>query len=407
LAALLPAISALALAGCWDARELEEYAFVTVVGIDVGERDDTIRVTYQISKPRNFSSKESATSAENATEIVSLETRSLYASRNLVNVSTSRVLTLVQAKVLIVSEAFARRGNLLLELESLVRERDFRRDIILITCKGSAEEFIRENKPQLEKAPYRYYELITQTDSSTGLVPDTQLHDFMVASEGSDRTALTMLAGIREDDEREAQVENLNDLTAGELRLEGKNKAQFLGAAVYKDQKLIGLLTGEETRMTQLVQGKVKQFNMYVEDPDDDGKIIALLARQQRQPNVRIDPFSDPIRVSIRIELDADLAGQQNPSRPVTSYEYIARLERAVEEQIREQLEDVVEKSQNELESDFFGLYQTARLQCMTERCWKNVKWERRFVEADIEIDVRTHIRRTGKQLDMLKGGDS
>ena len=385
---------------------MEEYAFVTVVGIDVGERDDTIRVTYQISKPRNFSSKESATTAEQATEIVSLETPSLFASRNLVNVSTSRVLTLVQAKVLIVSEEFARRGNLLLELESLVRERDFRRDIILITCKGEAEEFIRKNKPQIEKAPYRYYELITQTDSSTGLVPDTQLHDFMVASEGTDRTALTMLAGIREDDEREAQVENLDDLTAGELRLEGKNKVQFLGSAVYKDQRLIGLLTGQETRMTQLVQGKVRQFNMYIRDPDEDGKIVALLVRQQRQPSIRIDPFSDPIRISIRVELDADLAGQQNPNRPVTSYEYIARLERAAEEQLTERLEDVVAKSQNELESDFFGLYQMARLKCLTDRCWKNVKWERRFAEADIEVDVRTQIRRTGKQLDTLKGDE-
>jgi hypothetical protein len=43
----------------------------------------------------------------------------------------------------------------------------------------------------------------------------------------------------------------------------------------------------------------------------------------------------------------------------------------------------------------------------MTERCWKNVKWERRFVDARIEVDVRTQIRRTGKQLDTLKGGDS
>ena len=108
--------------------------------------------------------------------------------------------------------------------------------------------------------------------------------------------------------------------------------------------------------MTQLVQGKVRQFNMYIRDPDEDGKIVALLVRQQRQPSIRIDPFSDPIRISIRVELDADLAGQQNPNRPVTSYEYIARLERAAEEQLTERLEDVVAKSQNELESDFFGL---------------------------------------------------
>ncbi len=386
---------------------MEEYAFVTVVGIDVGERDDTIRVTYQISKPRNFSSKESSTEAEDATEIVSLETPSLFASRNLANVSTSRVLTLVQAKVLIVSEAFAKRGNLLLELESLVRERDFRRDIILVTCKGEAEEFIRTNKPQLEKAPYRYYELITQTDASTGLVPSTQLHDFMVASEGADRTALTILAGVKEDDERGAQVGNLDDLTAGELRLEGNNNVQFLGSAVYRDQKLIGLLSGEETRMAQLVQGKVKQFHMYVPDPDRDGKIVALLARQQRQPIVRVDPFSDPIRISMTIELDLDLAGQQNPDRPVTSYEYIARVERAAEERLKDRLENVVAKSQDELESDFFGLYQTARLRCFTARCWKKVRWGERYAEADIEVDVRTHIRRTGKQLDTVKGGDS
>ncbi|TLS53626.1 Ger(x)C family spore germination protein [Paenibacillus antri] len=407
LAALLPAISGLLLAGCWDAHELEEYAFVTVVGVDVGERDDTIRVTYQISKPRNFASKESATTADKATEIVSIDTPSLYASRNLINAGTSRVLTLVQAKVLIVSEAFAKKGNLLLELESLVRERDFRRDIILITCRGKAEEFIRSNRPQLEKAPYRYYELITQTDSASGLVPDSQLHDFIVSSEGGDRSALTMLAGVREDDDREAQTEELDDLLAGELRIEGKNKVQFLGSAVYNDQKLIGLLTGRETRMAQLVRGKVKQFNAFVPDPEEEDKIVALLVRQQRRPDIRIDPFADPIRIDVAIDLDLDLTGQQNPNRRVTSNAYIERLQRAADERLTKQIEEVVRKSQEQFRCDFFGFYQTARQRCFTERCWDRVRWRERYSDAKVEVEIKTHIRRTGKQLDTVRGGNS
>jgi len=378
---------------------------VTVVGIDEGEDEGTIRVTYQISKPRNFSSREAATSAEDASEIISLEAPSLFTSRNLINVGTSRALTLVQAKVLVVSEAFARNGDVLMRLDSLVRERDFRRDIVLVTVKGKAEEFMRANKPQLEKAPYRFYELISQTAAASGLVPDTQLHDFIVDTESSNRTAVTMLAAVQEEDiDGEGQPFDLTDLTAGELRIDAANRVQFLGSAVYRGQKLVGTLTGRETRMMQLLQGRVEQFNLFVADPDEEGRVVSMQARQQERPDVTVNPFADPIRIKVRLRLDVDLAGQQNNRESVTSEDRIRKLERTVSRRLQETIERVVDKSQRELKGDIFRFYRVGRLRCMTDGCWNGVRWEERYPRAKVAVEVVTHIRRTGKQLDTVKG---
>lgn len=378
---------------------------MTVIGVDEGEREGTVRVTYQISKPRNFSSRESATSAEDAAEIISLEAPSLFASRNLINVGTSRVLTLVQAKVLVVSDAFAKQGDVLQRLDSLVRERDFRRDIVLVTVKGKAEEFIRANKPQLEKAPYRFYELISQTAAASGLVPDTQLHDFIVDSESPNRTAVTVLASLQEEGgEGEGQPFDLTDLTAGELRIESANRVQFLGSAVYRAQKLVGTLTGRETRMMQLIQGRVQQFNLFIADPDEEGRVVSMQARQQERPGISVNPFAEPIRIRVRLRLDLDLAGQQNDQASATSQDRIRKLERAVNRRLQDMIERVVDKSQRELGGDIFRFYRVGRLSCMTDGCWSGVRWDDRYPRAKVDVEVVTHIRRTGKQLETVRG---
>ena len=157
---------ALMTGGCWGRTEVDELALVMAIGLDEGE-NNTVYVTFQIAVPRAVASggaegggPSAGGGSTGASLITTMRGRSILGLVDVANTYVDRRLSFVHSKLLIVGEGLARRG-LAPYVSELVRFHEIRRTMFLVVAKGTAREFLTENKPVLEQNPAKNLELLT------------------------------------------------------------------------------------------------------------------------------------------------------------------------------------------------------------------------------------------------------
>ncbi|MBL0389022.1 Ger(x)C family spore germination protein [Tumebacillus sp. ITR2] len=384
--------------GCWDQEELEDLAFVTMIGIEEGNEKEMVRVTYDISNPNAYGRQQGGGDRISSSQIMTLEYPSLTVTRDLFNITIPRKISLVHTKVLIVSESFARKNSVVRAIESLIRERQFRRDIILITCKDSAEEFIRKNKRVLSKANYKYFDLISQTGDTTGYIPTAQLHEFLTSSEESGEVATTVYAGLRESTDY-SDSKNRDTFYAGELVSHYPNPVQLMGTALYRSDVMVGRIDGAETTYMRLLRGDLKRYHQMFSDPLKDKKYFACSIFQQEKPDIHVDLSHKPYQIKVKVPIDADLDAQQSDVNYAMSEDRIKLLQNQMNKSLEAASQALIHKAQTQWKGDIFRFNQKAKQQVWTDPEWDRVDWANQFPKARITVTFDCKIRRTGKQL--------
>jgi spore germination protein KC len=385
------------LTGCWDQKELEERAFVTIVGIDKGTSEagpNAVRVTYSIAKPILV---DQLPTANKSSENITIEAATIFLTRDLANVMVSRKLSFLHTKFLVVSEEYAKRGKMITTIGSFIRDREFRRDIVLITCRGKAEDFIKNNKAQLEKHLYKQYELISQTGKLTGLIPYTQLQDFLVKIQNGEGLGTTALASLRRTRDYQESPDT-NNTIAGNFATHTKNPIEYLGAAVYRNQKMIGKLTGEENRIMMTIQGKdLTSFQDWFAIPEMKNKVF-VGTFSQIKPSVNIDMKRKPYHIAVTVRSDMDMSGIQAQEERTLTPQGIISLQNKINRKYEDQTKKLIKKSQMKYKGDLFEFYKKAKMQCWTDQEWKNKEWIKNYPHAKIDVKYITSIRRAGRQ---------
>lgn len=86
----------------------------------------------------------------------------------------------------------------------------------------------------------------------------------------------------------QSQHQTDDQFIAGELQFEGNiNRTQFAGAAVFKNGRMIGKLTAEETRLAILLNNTLNAENMLTNFPDPFNKTYQIAARIISEKNTK------------------------------------------------------------------------------------------------------------------------
>ncbi len=380
------------MAGCWDRNELDELAYVIAIGIDAIEEDGFV-VTYQIANP------EEAGEDDVASEIISIHAPDFLSARDLVVAFVTREVVFTHTKVLIVSEAFARRDEFLNFMKPAIRERQLSRKINLIVSKERASDFIRNNKPTLETRPHKFFELMTDRWENTGLVPDSTLHSlFHRMEEDSGVFLATYSSTVQVEGGREGKED---DHIPGEVNIQGGNPTQTIGSAVIKEGKMIASLTGEETRFSLLLRpekGIEKMIATYPDPLEEKYRITArLLAEEGSQVHVNTKNRAPTIHVKVPVKLEI-LSIESNIDY-VEDLEKQHLLKNHIKTLIEDKLNTFIKRTQEEFRAEPFRWSLRARRTFLTNKQFEEYRWMDNYSFAEIHIEVDIELKEFGKQL--------
>ncbi|MDD4334395.1 MAG: Ger(x)C family spore germination C-terminal domain-containing protein, partial [Desulfotomaculaceae bacterium] len=233
-----------------------------------------------------------------------------------------------------------------------------------------------------------------------GLYPTTQLINLYLDTKSHSRQAALPLAAIHEGEFESAKpglpAGGTGRYLAGEVPVAAKSKVQFIGTAVFREDKLVGLLDGQDTRYFLMLTGNFGSGYMGIKDPLDESGNIGLRVRQGQKPKYRTSIDEDGnVAINVELFLESEIIAE-NSANNFGQLDLKPILEEAFSKQIEQGCHNLIKRTQDELRSDAFGFGDKVKHLFLTEQSWEEYKWLECYPEAQVNVSVRSKIRRTG-----------
>lgn len=376
---LLPA---LLFTGCWDLTEPEDVGLIMVLGINLTDKNQIEIVTQdetlipggqQIQKSNWTFDVHKSTGS------------SIYdAIQNNSKINPEKFY-FTHTKVIIVSEELAKSQGIKPVIDFLQRNVEIRQNtLFLISKKGEFEKiFLPDAKLDIDTGSI--IEKIVNNRSSNSFVFESKLKNFLELSWRSYCNPYALGVGSVKSFVDNKSIEqgydnikqNTYDIDVGDI-------------AVFKNNKMAGWLTGDESRGLLWGNGKVAGGNI---DIDYDGNKISL---RITRTNSKITPTI----INGKMKIDMDVNVETNLEESYTDINFndknvIDKVIDKIDGQVKSEIEKTIEASKK-YSVDVFNC--GSRFYEEYPNYWKQVSknWDNDYQKMDININVTSNINHIG-----------
>jgi len=372
------------LGGCWSRKEIAEVAVVLGTGVD-WTADGRIRLTVQIARPTAFVGGGEAMGAGGeapASWVVSAEGRTIEEAERYLAMKVPRDIYWGHSVILVFGEEMARKGTGIAR-NFFQRDRQVRETMWMMVAKGEAKDFL-ETYSALAKTSAQAAGFLTRMKTTYAV--QVRQYAEMLASKGIEPTVTAVQV-------KEAGVTpGLNQ----ETKSPPYKQVQLDGAAVFKEDKLIGWLDVYETRGLLWLKGEITKGVVTVPSPGERDKQVSIVIRRGK---TQVVPVYDGghLRFDVKVKVEGEMVEQQSREN-LAKPEKTRALESEMAADVKRRAAVALEKAQWEYGVDIFGFGDAFHRRYKKE--WRKLKdrWDREFARAEVAIAVEAHIRETGLQ---------
>ncbi|MCP8969251.1 Ger(x)C family spore germination protein [Ectobacillus ponti] len=385
----------LPLSACGDRLELEQQAYVVVMGLDRAE-GNLIRVTFQVANPQVGSTDRGSAPNEAPSDIVTFTAPDILSAKDIANSVITRRISFAHLQTMIIGEKLARTQLFHHIMADSIRDPEMRREMNLMVCREKAESFIKRNKPEMETRPHKYYSFMQKRWKDTGFVPYSTMNRYF------QRVGRELFLAIYATTKRLKQVEGNEDgYEAGQIPQRSGDPVQMMGSAVFKEGRMVGTMTGEETRYALLLRRRVlaKSFIMSIQDPLNPRFRVSFRVIRSKSTSVSMDVGGERPIVKVRIPLKVQV--HSVPS--LLNYESNEKNQQLLKKSIQKELQagamDIIRRTQTEFQGEPFIWYTEVRRYFRTLQQYEAYDWEKHYTKARVHVDFDLDIESFGKQL--------
>ncbi|WP_155592267.1 Ger(x)C family spore germination protein [Lysinibacillus cavernae] len=368
----------LLLGGCWNKRELNELAIVTAVGVD--KSDELIEISVQIVNPSQVASNK-ASSFQVPVFTYHAKGKSLFDAIRRLTTLTPRKPYYAHAQIIIIGEEMAEDGmNSILDL--FQRDPEGRSEFnIVVAHESTAQEILSILTPLEDIPASKMLKSLKDSEAAWGTTESVTL-DELVQSLGSiDKSAV--LPSIHVHGDADAGDNSLNV-----EKIESPAQLQYGGLAVFKNYKLIGFLSEEESRDYNFLNNNIKGSFEIIACPEN-GKISAEIINSSTK--VTGDFQHDKPSITFQLEIEQNVAEISCPL-DLTKSETINALNKETSKQIKKRLEDTLHTIQKTYQADILNFGEVLHRE--DYKAWNRIKkdWPTLYpeLEVNLEVDVIT-----------------
>lgn len=381
------------LVGCEDIIELEKQSYVIAIGIDQTEQEGMYQFTFQIANP--ISSDPAEGSGQTPDQVVSIPSTDIITATDIANDFLTKKVNLDHTLVIVVSEQLARAGDFIRVIQPATRTAKIHRNIQIIVSRENAEQFLRSIDHGLESKPNRYFQFMISRVQETGVTAFSDFHRFFQVTEGKDRLFLAMY-GTTIQEQEDLKKKSIKKI-AGEIVQTGGNPAQFIGSAVFKNGKMIDVLTGEETRIVNILNKTTKMDDLIaaIADPIEPNYSISGRFVKKKDPKVSVyyDANTNHAKFDILVPFDFEVLAVPSMVNYSSNGELELILLKALENYFTTTSHKFIEKTQKEYKGDPFYLSLYIRRLFKDIPSYEKADWQGE-IYPNAEINVRFKIER-------------
>lgn len=359
--------------GCWNYREIDKLVVVGGVAVDKGE-DGHYYITVETIQI------EGGTEEKTSSKTYSISGKTIFdAVRNEIS-KTGKKLYWSHTKVVIISQEIAKDGILEI-LDWFHRDSETRADINLLVSKEKTAKEILMSKPSRTEIVSLNLEEMLKNQKSLSKAPVVEIWKAIADIEAPGIvTALPLV-----------QLEN--------------SLPKIYGTGVFKEDKLIGFLDGEESQASLFVRDEIRGGLLV--SKKGDNKLSSQISLEIFKSKTKIKPIINRDGIKINISIDTTVAIDEMDGKDNYTDEHKLKwLENRFEKILTQRVEDVIKHVQTEYEVDIFGF--GAKIQEEEPQKWKEIEsnWGNIFKDLPVSISSNIHIKGSGMLAEPLNRGD-
>lgn len=372
---LLLAITVILLSGCWNRVEINDIAIVTAIGLDLVE-GDKIRLSLQVALPSKLGPAVGGANSGKSTIVISETGTTVSEAYRNIQGKLPRRIFFSQSRVLLVGEDLAKKGVSHI-IDFHTRYAEPRINSFIMFTKGRASTIIN-SMPRFESVSAEEMKELAKLDIGLKIY----VRDFL---------NMLLTDGL----EPFAPQFSLKPLEVKTKNKSGKIQA-LNGIAVFKKDKLAGWMDPVETRGLLWIRNEMKAGIITIKVPKEKGggNVSLEIVRAE----AKVVPTIKRGELNMIVKITSELSLIENDSKlKLFESKIIEDLQKNVEMEIRDRVQMVLNKAQDDFRSDIFGFGQVVYRKYPKQwntRYKKN--WEQEFAQLDVSIDSKAFVRRIG-----------
>jgi spore germination protein KC len=166
---------------------------------------------------------------------------------------------------------------------------------------------------------------------------------------------------------------------------------KFLGIAVMKDSRLVGIIPADKAVYVTNIVGKKASSNLEIPDPNNKDNVITVSTNLHKR---KVDVSYEKGRVVININLKFTARVQYQDLFGKLEENDKEKVEDAISQIHKKQTLKIIRRAQTNFKCDFFKFYLTFRSKY--PNIAKNIDWDQKFSEAQVNVNVKTDVKSFG-----------
>lgn len=375
-------------------NSIDELAYVVAIAFDVGENSD-LKISFQINMPTSAKEQSSGSeSSESSSSVINtVECNSFDIGVSLLNSYLSKKVNMTHCKYLIFSEELASKGigNYIYSLKNNV---EIRPTCNILISKCGANYFLENSKSVIDEVAAKYFSLETSSEKNTSYTEAVTLKDFfcdLSDTFGSPYAILGSVNGL-ESNNVSGTDSSLNDqeYTAKESDENNQKNIENLGLAIFKEDKLIGELSGLETIIHLILSNNFQNATVNIPSPFNDSDYISLYIYSAKSKNsAQILNGTPYIKCNVNLQMKL-LTSSQSANYMTTENKKL--IEEYANSYFLAHINNYLYKTSKEFQSDIckFGKYAVKHF--LTWNSWSEYDWSNKYQDAFFKADITSNL---------------
>ena len=232
------------------------------------------------------------------------------------------------------------------------------------------------------------------------MIPKADFNSFFRVTESDADLYLAIYATTKKIAKDETQKSD-DDLLAGEIQIEGTtNNAQFIGSAVFKEGKMIGKITGEETRLSSLLDNTwvTEDILTAIKDPFDERYKLSIRISQRKKNKFKLIQGNGRPVIEIDVPLFIEVLSDPSMVNYAKNTEKVKELKKSLTAAIDKNMTDFIAYGQEEFKGNTFDLSIPMRKEFATLREFRKFDWMHTYPDAKVKVNVDIRFGEFGRQ---------
>lgn len=332
-------------------NEIEHLAFVSNIGIDQIPNEKGVLVSIRIT---DYASVSPSGQTDNETSttfhVLSAQGESFYSAIKAIQVNSPQTLFFGHNKSIVFGKDFAESGIAEI-IDGLERSTEITGSNRVFVSEILAKDALNMTFDHIKGSRSDYIEAMLESVNATTIIAPVMLYKFTLELKSDNKTSYAPVVSFIPSENNKENSQN----NQGNSQNNSKNQAEINmeKTAIFKDNQLITMLPKKETTSFLWIRDEITEYTFIVPINNDD---ILTIGIKKGKTKIIPEKTEEGLIVKINCKAEAYLREVSYGTELIQNQEAITKIEKLIEDQLEQELQDSINYAKNQINCDYFGI---------------------------------------------------